>query len=255
MSETFFSMTAEMQRAIDKALKRLSCRERNCIIMYFGLGDRDALDYTEIGKTFNCGRVRAEQIIKCGLKKLAHFQETWNLYSFLESNDEETYLVDENETKHFRRVKIKQGWAMSRIEVVNKLGISESAFSNWVRYGKFPKPDLEHKQWSRALVSAWIKLNPNPKNKALRPEVNKDWRRCIRPTSPISDDVDHSKLYTSKTVAQLLCIKPARVLCWVRKKRFPKPTKHPKCSLYIWKKFVVDRWIEKHRNELMDAID
>jgi predicted DNA-binding transcriptional regulator AlpA len=223
--------------------------------MHFGLGTGDALDYAEIGKVFHCGRVRAEQIIKRGLKKLAHFQETWNLYSFLDQNEEEAYLIDEQETKHYRRIKIKMGWAMSRIEVANKLGISESAFSNWVRYGKFPKPDLENKQWSRAIVSAWIKLNPNPKNKALRPKVQKDWRRLVRPTRPLSDYVDHSKFYTSKTVAQLLCIKPERVLGWVRKKRFPRPAKHPKCSLYIWKKFVVDRWIEKHQNEFMDAID
>jgi predicted DNA-binding transcriptional regulator AlpA len=162
----------ELKQAIAKALERLTYRERIFLGLYFGLEDGRAHDYAEIGKVFHIGRERARQIVERGLKRMSRFQETWSLYQFLEPDKGEEYIVPKNYIKQLRHFKLDSIKGNLDIEgVANTMNVSTHTIRQWMKRGKFPKPDViaEGKKqypvqgWSRILIRAWLKLNPNTK--------------------------------------------------------------------------------------------
>jgi RNA polymerase primary sigma factor len=79
-----FDLLAERERdrAVRRALKGLSTRERRVLSLHFGIGQRRAYTLEEIGRKFGLTRERIRQIELKALKKLRLPQRRWTLEEF-----------------------------------------------------------------------------------------------------------------------------------------------------------------------------
>ena len=67
------AMDRERAREIREALDRLSEREREVIMMRFGIGDQPPMDWKEIGDRYGVTRQRAQQMGKRAMDKLKRY--------------------------------------------------------------------------------------------------------------------------------------------------------------------------------------
>lgn len=76
-----FDLLAERERdrAVRRALKDLTTRERRVLSLHFGIGQRRAYTLEEIGRKFGLTRERIRQIELKALKKLRQPQRRWTL--------------------------------------------------------------------------------------------------------------------------------------------------------------------------------
>lgn len=67
------AMDRERAREIREALNRLSGREREVIMLRFGIGDQPPMDWKEIGDRYGVTRQRAQQMGKRAMDKLKRY--------------------------------------------------------------------------------------------------------------------------------------------------------------------------------------
>ena len=240
-------LSSELSEELQEALKRLSYRQRQILSLHFGLEDGHEYTYQELAKNFRCTRERMRQIIEKALKKLRRLQPELELQQLL-VKPKETLIVPKSCLTTQARL-FKDFFCLE--EVAALLNVAESTVRNWIRYGKFPKPDRmepdghEEKlvqRWSQSLVQAWKKLHPNPKGQAVRPSVAPNWRKG----RVAGIDIDHEKFYISTDITRLVGKSEHTIRRWIKKEKFPKPVKNYKQSnIRLWDKETVDRWIEE----------
>lgn len=59
---------------------RLTAKERACIIMNYGFGGLEPMNYTQIGKIFGITKDRISQIVHKAERKLSDWPKTWNRF-------------------------------------------------------------------------------------------------------------------------------------------------------------------------------
>lgn len=77
-------MQASLQTEIRRALSTLTDREKDVIILYYGLAGMPAISLEEIGQKFELTRERVRQIKEKGIKKLKNSSRNKNLLSYLQ---------------------------------------------------------------------------------------------------------------------------------------------------------------------------
>lgn len=76
-------MDDSLKAEINRCLHTLSERERDVIVLYFGLGGVESCTLEEIGKRFDLTRERVRQIKEKGLRKLKNASRNENLKQYL----------------------------------------------------------------------------------------------------------------------------------------------------------------------------
>ncbi len=72
-------MEISLQEEINQTLDTLTCREKEVIKLYFGIGEETAHTLEEIGQRFNLTRERARQIKEKALRRLKHSSRSQRL--------------------------------------------------------------------------------------------------------------------------------------------------------------------------------
>lgn len=76
-------METSLQIEITRALATLSQREKDVIVLFYGIGGGSGLSLIEIGEMYDLTRERVRQIKEKALRKLKHTSKSKNLKSFL----------------------------------------------------------------------------------------------------------------------------------------------------------------------------
>ena len=76
-------MIESLQREIKRSLSTLSEREREVIILFFGIGMKHGLTLEEIGTKFDLTRERVRQLKEKGIRKLKQKSRSKLLKSYL----------------------------------------------------------------------------------------------------------------------------------------------------------------------------
>lgn len=76
-------LLASLQTEIKRALTTLTERERDVVVLYYGIGGNAALSLEEIGEKYELTRERVRQIKEKAIRSLRHISKNKNLRSFL----------------------------------------------------------------------------------------------------------------------------------------------------------------------------
>ena len=76
-------MRESLQREIERSLSTLSDREKDVVMLFFGIGKKHGLTLEEIGSKFDLTRERVRQIKEKAIRRLRHNSRSKLLKAYL----------------------------------------------------------------------------------------------------------------------------------------------------------------------------
>jgi RNA polymerase primary sigma factor len=76
-------MRESLQREIERSLSTLNDREKDVVMLFFGIGKKHGLTLEEIGSKFDLTRERVRQIKEKAIRRLRHNSRSKLLKSYL----------------------------------------------------------------------------------------------------------------------------------------------------------------------------